>query len=209
MKKFLIGISFLIISNLSIAQNQKNKSTNEVSFSYNRPTDSHPDMKPNSGIGICANHIFFNSKKVNFITGIEYNRTRITHQTDFYYYGQHLHYTINSIGSPLLIRLNFGERTVFFIETGIFFDYLISTHQTGLVQKYDPLIDSYKTVDVNENVNYTKTDYGFKGGVGVTFHIKSIELFIKNDLVLGMKFVRFDNTEFFNRYFRLSMGIRI
>lgn len=209
MKKLFLLIAISIISNASISQNKKNHFFNELSLSFNRPIDSYYEKKPNLGIGISAYHVFFNDKRVNILTGLDYNRTRITHQTDFYYRGQHLHYTINSIGLPLSIRLNFGRRTIFFIESEIFFDFLISTRQEGLVNKYYPIINSYKTVNVNENVNYTKIDYGAKGGFGFKFFIKDFEFLVKSDLNLGLHFVKFDNTEFFNRYFKLSIGVEI
>jgi len=149
------------------------------------------------GFGVGAYNAFFNQKRFNLITGLEYNivfSNIIFLEDDF---GGRYHY----IGIPANVRVNFGKKVKFFIEAGAFFDPLVIEKRIFVEQE----------ISTNKKTIYMhKPDFGFSGGVGLRIPVKKYEILIKSDYKLGMsRFFDFSRIYYFNGYWRFGVGFKM
>ncbi len=146
--------------------------------------------------------------------GMEYNRTSQFKKSMYeghYSNATDLTYTMNFFSIPLGLRLTMGTKTKFFIEAGGFADLMISAKRTGTLGTY--------ATDTTNQVNYTEqqlvqkvglsSSFGLYGGIGVLIPISKIELVVKPDYKLGLNKLYSEQEDIYNRYFRLTIGIRI
>ncbi len=118
MKNFflVLGLTIILIK-VSYAQNGQSFFFDEFAISANRSGNTDQNAKDCYGFGLGAYHSFWSDKKLNIVTGVEYNRTsqffasmyegHFAHATD-------LNYTINCFSIPAGLRINFGSNLKFF-----------------------------------------------------------------------------------------------
>lgn len=189
---------------------------NEIDVSVNRTASFNNTISVERfGIGVGVKHIFFKPKKINLISGMEYNLNRF--QIDYFYEGHYAHstdvlYTLHNLSIPLYFRLNFGNETKFFFETGGFLDFIFNASRSGTRHIYSSNQTGEKEVEFkNEKASlYSTINYGVSMGVGVSFPLNKYRMFIKPDYKLG--FVDLNSasmTSITNSSIRLSVGIHL
>jgi hypothetical protein len=155
---------------------------------------------------------------VNFKTGIDFNRTNQFHARGPYLghfnFAQDVIYHITSFSIPLNVRVSFGKKRTFFIETGI------SPELTGGKITGTRRIETYQTDNkghtiitvredkLDEGAGLTFVNLGLSGGAGVAIPLnKKFDLILKSDYHFGLRNLDSDNT-IFNRYFRIVVGLK-
>jgi len=197
MKRYLTLIIIFTGTIFCLYSQESEKKTNfspEITLSYNYVNKNLLDAH---GFGAGMYNVFFNQKRFNLITGLEYNmvfRNMVLLGND---YGGHYHY----IGIPANARVNFGKKVKFFIEAGVFFDPIViekrRTHEQNIST-------SRKTTYIH------KPDFGISGGIGLRIPIKEYELLLKSDYKWGMKHLYdFSLIAGYNNYLRFTVGFKV
>jgi len=183
----LLGTTFSVFAQ----ESQKKHFSPEITLSFNCANNSNV-----SGFVTGLYNVFFNQKRCNLITGVEYNvkfRNIILLENDF---RGRFHY----IGIPVNARVNFGKKVKFFIEAGGFFDPIVI--EKRIFAKHE-IPANKKTVFIH------KPDFGFSGGVGLRIPIKKHEFLIKIDHKLTMRrFFDFSRTADLNGLWRIGVGFK-
>jgi hypothetical protein len=207
----LLGLTALAL--LSFGQTNSQLATCEFSLSVNRSNlnvESTED-KVGFGIGIC--YPFFADKRVNLLTGLEYNHTswfinslyesHFSHSTD-------LTYTMNCISIPIGLRLNTGTKTNFFVEAGGFADITVSSNRKGTMHLYSPDENNhliYYEYPIDQDAGLSNS-IGAYIGVGISIPFVIFDLIIKPEYKMGLNNIHSNMDEFQSRYFRVSVGIK-
>lgn len=214
MKKGLI-IIFLTLISLLPAYGQKDTNNIVIFNEFNVNLNLGHDVEQQLGFGMGAYHSIMNQKKVNFIFGLEYNLNR--QLIDYTYEGHYAHasnvrYTIHNLSVPFNLRYNIGKNIKAFIELGIFLDLIVNSKRKGIMHTYLPNENSnivYNEFIFKENARITSPNYGICSGIGIKIPVKKRELIIKSDYKFGIRELDSRGTNFYIRYFRLSIGINI
>jgi hypothetical protein len=215
MRLILVLFSTLILSLASFGQQLRaDLFLDEFMISFNKTTVATLTTLPKSGFGLAGYHAFYKEKQANFVVGLEYNHTRqIKTET---YEGQlaaglGMLYKINSIGVPLLFRLNAGEKIKGFVDLGGYIDVNFWSKRTGLISSFVPNENGVmqpKVYEVDEIADIAAPNAGPLVGIGIKVPYSFYELILKLDYKLGL--VRLDSyhSNIYNSYFRVSAGIR-
>lgn len=210
---FILTLTFYVIT--ICAQTDKHNNSVEVLVSFNRTNLKDQNTENGNGFGLGLYQTFLMDKKVNLIFGLEYNKTT---QVKKSMYGGHfahttdIKYSFNWISIPLNARIYFGKRFKFFIESGAFADIPLSARKEGTSHSYVPDEEGhseYKTTHFNKKASQIRTNLGLSVGLGFMIPISNVSLFIKSDYSYGLRpiFDYFD--EITNKYYRISMGMKI
>ena len=189
MKSFFLLLILIIFGNslLSAQESDDRKKIfpiNEFTFSLNRTAVADENTQDRFGFGIGLYYVFFNQKRCNLITGLEYNRNVQFKKTMYAgHYGNdyNVTYKINNFGLPVCFRVNMGQKIKFFLETGAFVD-----------------------LPVNYEVNL-----GISGGVGLRIPVKKHEILLKGDYKWGMRAIYSYQDSIYNRYWRFIIGFKL
>lgn len=188
---------------------------NEFNISLNKTTLPTGDFEQQLGFGIGAFHSIMNQKKVNFILGLEYNLNRQflnnTYEGHFAN-ATNVQYTIHNMSIPFNLRYNIGKNIRVFIELGGFLDLIVNSKRKGVMHTYFPGENNtivYNEFTFKENAKITSPNFGICGGIGIKIPVKMRELIIKTDYKFGMRELNSAGTDFYIRYFRISIGINI
>jgi len=204
----------LIYATCTLAQKQKsNYIFNEfgISGNYSIALSSRYETHSSFGSGVSICKSFRENSHINPVAGIDYNFTHfeidsIRSAVDHYYTDARFRY--NQFRFPLSLRFQIGKKTKFFIETGTYFNVLLSG---SLIAK------SHKTYLGEEIIKLQKVRLNRRSGIGVTLGmgiqlpVKSGYLIFKADVNKG-----FGNTIlsqgsfteeplFYNSYLRLAV----
>lgn len=213
MKDAIILIGLLIISIGLFGQKKLDLFFDEFCISINKSNVHDENTVDKLGYGLGIYHSFRSEKKMNIIFGWEYNRLsqfkkyeytgHFSHRTDVTYITRYLSF-------PLGCRLNIGTKLKLLIETGGFADLKTGGKYFGTSHSYFP--------DENNNITYHKSQFEERGGlpstagvyceIGFVIPISSINLTIKSGYRTGLS-TSTGYTDFQNRYFRLSIGLKI
>ena len=188
---FLILTVIIGYNSLIFAQESEKKKKiipiNEFTISLNRTTVADKNTQDRFGFGAGLYYAFFNQKRCNLITGLEYNRN-VQFKKSLYggrsYNYYNVTYIINYLGIPAYFRVNIGKRTKFFVETGAFFDFLVFG----------------KTPD--------KVNFGISGGIGLRIPIQKHEILLKGDYKWGMRNLYDYHDYIYNKYWRFTLGFK-
>lgn len=220
MKYFFFILIFIIFGNLLVSAQESEKEKkifpiNEFTLSLNRTTVADNNTQDRFGFGIGLYYAFFNQKRCNLITGFEYNRNAQfkKHINEGYFSNKYnVTYTINNVGIPLYFRVNMGQKVIFFIETGVFFDFFNIGREKGYYKTVIPNpMDSTIRSDsgqFNSKMCY-KTNFGISGGIGLRIPIKEYEILIKSDYKWGMRNIGGGYEGIHNRYWRITIGFKL
>lgn len=184
----------------------------EFNLSVNSTTIANANTENRLGFGLGFNYVFRPDKKLNVVSGLEYDRTSIytkhmiTDRPDTY--SDQMTYYLNNFSVPLVFRYNFFSNFGFFVEAGAFIDALIFSkmkgnytaynHESGVSQSY-----GYKDASV-KNFNY-----GTSLGIGFAIPVYNHNLLVKCDYKFGFRDIDEYDNNLYNRYVRLSIGFRI
>ncbi len=188
---------------------------NEIDVSVNRTLSTrHSEYSERFGFGVGAKHIFFKTKKLNLIPGMEYNLNRF--QIDHIYEGQWLYskdvdYTLHNLSIPLYARWNGGNHIKFFLEAGGFLDLIFAGKRSGTRYTSSPNMTSEKTFEFeNDGAMYSTLSYGTSIGFGVSFPLENYSIFIKPDCKIGFADLRYySDVTNRNSSLRINIGIQL
>jgi hypothetical protein len=229
MKKLISYIVCIIFTLSADAQDKKQSFDNipaldkkrpfpfdELTISGNRTTVGDSYTHDRFGFGTGMYHTSLKKYPVNFIIGIEYNRTNLFKYsggyTGHFSYQRDVTYHLNTISTPLFFRFNFGNRVKFFLETGAYIDINLICSVTGIVET-DSNMDSlghyhYTESKFRQGAELKFFNCGATGGIGVSIPLNSqLDLILKSDYRYGIRNLM-DSDVFFNRYLRAVVGIK-
>lgn len=216
----LWAILLVLIPMFGSAQSERESRTekpqiiDEVSVSGNYTIFHDSNTESRFGFGAGVYRSFFRDKRVALTVGFEF------YQESFYkksIYESHLShsekvtYHLNYLSIPISARLQFGQKTRFFIETGAFMDLFVAgrakgTHYSYLPDENNQLV--YTEQKFNNKRRAPSVNVGLSGGLGLKIPIKQVELVIRPEYRYG--FIGLDNGydgKTVNQYVRLSLGI--
>lgn len=219
---FLISIIMVLCNSLVYAQEPEKEKRiypiNEFVFSLNRTTVADGNTKDRFGFGAGLYHAFFDKKRCNLITGLEYNRnSQLKKQINTYdAWGSknyNVTYSINNFGIPVCFRVNIGQKVRFFVEAGAFFDFIILGREKGTNETviYNPIDSTRQQYDgpINNKASYNVPNFGIQGGVGLRIPVQKHEILLKGDYKWGVRNLN-DHPEYiYSRYWRLSIGFKL
>lgn len=197
------------IGNSAFSQDKTKFFLDEFSVSINQTPYNKYDIESRRGFGIGAYHIFKPEKKINIIVGAEYNR--VSQFVKYVYEGHFANsrgitYTANYLSIPIGVRATIGNKVKFFIETGAFVDFVISSNEKGIYNSYLPSAER----KFDQKANFSNF-VGAYLGIGLSVPISKYEIYIKPDYKFG-----FSNNEVgsgmgpvvLDRYVRINLGFR-
>lgn len=212
MKRWLIITSiFFFFFKLYGQKNRNYFFFDEIGVSVNRTNLKDNNTEDRYGFGIGLYHSFMSNKKFNFIFGFEFNRTSQFKNRMYegrYAYSTDLIYNINSISIPFNLKFNIGKIPIIFFEAGVFMDLLINGNRKGIMHKYSYSQNSYEEFEINRKADLSSVNYGFAFGLGIRIPVDKFELIIKPDYKLGLLKLYSYNNNIYNRYFRLTIGMK-
>lgn len=214
MKHRIAFLVLIIMGTVSHAQNISEIFFNEFLFSLNKTNIGVEYPEGRMGFGLQLHHAFFEEKRANLVFGIEYNRTN--QYIDSLYESRNrqfvdLTYHFNNLSFPLGFRYSFGRITRIFIEAGGFADVLLYANRKGtkiafVTDENDQLVRQESQID--EKAQLTSI-LGVYAALGLRIPVSKMELIIKPEYKYGINEYDTDIDDFSNRYFRLSIGLKI
>jgi hypothetical protein len=218
MKSFFLILVLVVFGNtLVFAQESDDKEKivpiYEITFSLNRTTVADANTENRFGFGMGLYYTFFNQKRCNLITGLEYNRNV---QLKKHTYGGHfsnnynVRYTINNLGLPLYFRVNMGQKVMFFVEAGAFLDFIIAGREKGEYKTIISIDSTTKKYDgkFDNPISYKMPNFGISGGIGLRIPVKGHEIVVKVDYKWGMRNINKGYESLYNKYWRFTLGFK-
>ncbi len=215
MKNLILILAFIFSYSLTFGQGDSTFFFDEFSISLNETNVNDNNTNDGIGFGIGAYHAFSADKKVNLIIGFEYNKTsqfktimyegHFAHSTDLTYY-------INSVSIPLTVRVNFGNKSKAFVETGPFLDLNIRARKKGTMHTYLPNANNqieYNEYEFDGKANISNLNYGISFGLGIDIPLSKYKLMIKPEYKFGVTSLYDYGDQIFNRYFRIMIRVKI
>lgn len=205
----ILVLSFIIIGLTTITNAQEErKVNNEVFLSVN-----YSMTAPNLGHGLMAygfgfHHYFFSAKKINLISGLEYNRGNFFIEklaTGHYGNMEDITYHVLRISVPLKGRVNFGNQIKLFLDLGAFLD--IDLDSKMEYEKFP--FPTFAEDDPNESNLYPAEmggNYGFSLGGGSSIPIQKYRLSFLLEYKYGLKEIYEEYDPFRHHYIRLNIG---
>lgn len=218
MKSLTITLFFLLF--FSILNGQEDSISfflNEFEISINRTNLEDENTEDRFGFGLGAFHSMMDSKKINLIFGFEYNLTnqlkKIIYEGHFAH-ATNVEYMIHNLSIPLNVRYNIGNKVKFFIQSGTFVDLIVNSIKKGIMHTYLPDQNNnivYKEFSFKEKAGLSNLNYGFIGSIGLQIPNKWKKILIlKTEYKLGLNnLLIMNNINFYNRYWILTVGLKI
>jgi hypothetical protein len=210
MKKIIIVLFFSIASFSLFCQTfDKNAKYpfffNEFNVSVNYSAIGFGEYYGKFGFGLNAYRVMFKEKKLNLLTGIEYNLTR-QFWADLHIYGYLTNYKdvtfcLGFISIPLNFRINFGQNIKIFLELGAYIEFCMHATYKGRYSDNGHANEFKKGYFIDPQIRY-----GFSGGIGVRIPVNKYEIIIKPDYKFGLP-SNIDGP--YNRYIRLNFGFAL
>lgn len=204
----------IVISLHGNGQEKRDWFLDEINISANRTNLKNDNTDDRNGFGLGVSHSFMSEKRLNIILGIEYNRTSQFKKSIYeghFTSSKDVTYTLNSLSVPFLVRFNFGYKGSFFVETGFFSDFMISSNRKGTKNSFYSVNSqppAYHETQFNENARL-QTSAGISFGLGTRIPIGKNELIIKPDYKYGISELRdLSMDHIYCRYLRLVIGMK-
>lgn len=179
----------------------------EFSVSVNRTNVQDDNTEDIFGFGLGVYRGFMADKMLNVMVGLEFNRTSQFKKFMYESHSSHsaeVTYSLNCISIPVGLRVNVGSKTKFFIEAGGFGDLAISSNRSGTLHGPD-VFTPPKDFDKKAGLSPT---VGIYFGMGMRIPISRFELVVKPEYKLGLTKLYSGYDDIYNRYFRLSFGLK-
>lgn len=188
---------------------------NEFSLSVNQTNLTNDRANDRFGFGGGIYRSLTTKKKNNLVFGFEFNRSSQFVKEMYvghYGYSTDLTYYINCLSVPLTLGLNFGNKTKFIIEPGIFMDLSLGAKRKGTMHDYSPNQNNqptYKEYNFSQGVGISNPNFGPSLGIGLKIPISKQELIIRTDYKLGLRELSGEVDQIYNCYLRLMIGLKI
>jgi hypothetical protein len=132
-----------------------------------------------TGFGLSIRKIWFDAKKVNLISGLLFEKTK--YHEDYLLCGPNcsyrdINFSLYSFSIPLMARLNFGKKHIFFIEGGPTIDVIPINHGKGTYHIYDMLTGVSSENEISGNFDHDYLYLGVNSGLGIIFPLSTINL---------------------------------
>ncbi|MGM0478842.1 MAG: outer membrane beta-barrel protein [Bacteroidota bacterium] len=185
---------------------------NELDISVNRTISTrYSEYNERFGIGVGAKHIFFKPKKLNLVTGMEYNMNRF-HIDNIYEghwsYSKDVDYTLHNLSIPLYARWNVGNKIKFFLEAGGFLDFIVAGKRSGTRHTSSSNLTGEKVFEFEDDGDIYSVSYGTSMGFGVSFPLENYSIFIKPDCRIGFADLSY-YSYVTNSSLRINIGIQL
>ena len=199
---------------VSIAQkNSYDYFINEAGVSVNHSVfvSGNYGTKTSFGGGVALYRSFRENTHINPVIGVDYNFTGFTVESirvDMDYYYKNASFRYHQIRVPYSVRFHVGKQRTFFMEPGLFLNFLAggtikgTTHTTELGQ-------------VTESPFKTRIDehfgLGASFGVGTQIPLKTGRLLLKADILKGLSNTSYENQGsvsgplYYNSYLRFMV----
>jgi hypothetical protein len=217
-KKSIMKLSIFIFFAITFLQTQGQEKFDfffdEIAISVNRTNLENENTEDRYGFGIGINHSFRQEKSLNIMFGLEYNKTSQFKKNMYeghYADATDLTYNINYISVPIGLRYNVGKKVKIFTEFGGYADLNINTNRQGTLHTYLPNDNNqidYKEMPIDERISLANS-YGIYVGIGIRIPIYNYELIIRPDFKYGINELYSYQDDIYNRYFRLSIGLKM
>lgn len=212
-KRLLSVIVLAVISLVGYGQDKKESPIffNEFEVSVNRThiigKNAEGNGKARFGFGVGMYRAFFEPKKVNLITGLEYNQTRqfwknnsIPKATE-----RDVTVTLHTIAVPVMARYSVGGKVKFMVEGGAFVELNVHATRKGFRTSIPPFGGPSNEVPFKGGrETLFPVNYGATGGIGMRIPVKQYAITVKTVYRLGLH-----NMDFLNCYYRLAVGFKI
>lgn len=218
--KHLLTFTCSILVSVCIAQTEGEGETkqiqivDEVSVSINYSTFWDNNTSGRFGFGVGVYRSFFREKRVNLNTGIEFNQMsqekKLMYESHFAH-NENVTYHIYNFSIPASARIQFGQRTIFFVEAGAFVDFLLAASSRGTRISYVPDENNqvvYSEKKFTQKERFSSINAGLSFGLGLRIPIKKIELLLRPDYRYGLVKLASNQDDVYNRFARLSLGVR-
>lgn len=164
------------------------------------------------GFGLGASATIWKDDLINLVPGVEFHQTRYFegHETIGHFYSyEDLTYIRNCISIPLAARVNVLRAPGLFVEGGVFWDWVISARQHGILHSAIPDPNwqvNHKYTDINEPVDL-QNSLGYSVGLGCRIKSSRFDFLIKPEYRHSFKNVCNSYMEPLRSYFKLNAGI--
>ncbi len=206
MKQLLVLLSLFYASNTIFSQDSSKFFFDEFNFSFNKTNLKDKNTQDMNGLGFGIYHTYFAYKPYNVIFGLEYDLTRhfikYVNMDSPAGYGTNETDNLNSLVIPCGLRYNLGNQIKFFIEPSVYLDLLFRIRSSGTMHMNVGNISEYQY-----NNNESSASIGYNLGLGIQIPISTYYLIIKPDYCYS-KFYS-SGILIYNKYFRISVGIKI
>jgi hypothetical protein len=207
-------LSFLFIFQAR-GQRENSYFINEFSLSVNRTMLYDDNTENRFGFGGGVYGTFLAKKKINILTGMEYNMTSQFKNEMYeghYAYSTNVTYFLANISLPVTARINVGKKIKFFVEAGAFIDMCVGSRREGTMHTYH-MEDNYHFVYTEHTFSgggdCATFNYGPSCGIGLKIPVSKHELLFKTDYKCGL-YVLYDYLDQIeNRYLRIMVGFII
>lgn len=203
----LVLIFVMLFHQVSSAQDSKRinfEAFISTNYSNIEPSLGHGLL----GYGIGMHSCFFSSKKINLITGLEYNRNNFYVEkllTGHYGSQTDITYHIDHLTLPLIGRINFGDRVRKFVNLGAYLDMVLKSIKEHPSWQFPPSTENDQDEMVKSDANLNG-DYGISLGGGVSFPIDKYRLSFLLEYKHGLNIIYDDYEEFKMYQVKLNIG---
>jgi hypothetical protein len=209
MKTVLLFLIACFLLHPSHAQDiQKPFLINEFHISINRTNVADATTENGLGYGFGAYHVANNTKKVNFVFGVELNRNSQFKKSfgDKFTSFSNVRFTMNYLSFPLIVRFNIIKplNSIFF-EGGPFVDVYLFGREKG---NYTTTIFQNNTSGVINVDSYSRNNFGVSFGFGIKLALEKYFIILKQDYKYGFLPVKSDaGFSMTNSYYCFSLGL--
>ena len=185
----------------------------EISGSMNRSSVHDQNTEDRYGFGLGVYHSFMSDKRVNIAFGREFNQISQFKKHvpgGHYYHNYDVTYISRYISFPLSCRYNIGQKIKLFIEGGAFADLAVGGRHHGTQHSIIPEENGqFKTTIIDfDHRGGLPSSYGVFGGIGVKVPLSRFQIIIRPEYKIGLNEWLINYQEYYNKYFRLSIGIK-
>ena len=170
------------------------------------------------GFGAGVYHSFRKNKRMELITGVEYNQTNLFREVYFEDSVTHLSnvkYNLNCISLPFKARFSTGKKMKLFFETGLFIDFYCLASEVGerVTKTVVGGVNTYTSSDYSNISVFPAVNFGPQSGIGMTIPVKENAILIMADYKFGVLPLYKNNVykynAVYNRYLRFIVGFKL
>ena len=212
LSKLLFIILFFLISKTALVQNRIDSDFifNEFTVSLNHTSVENQNTANRLGLGIGMYKSWRDSYLFGFVSGISYNQT--SQFKNYITMGQMYNYSkatfiLHSFSIPFLMRLNFGSRTKFFIESGMFAE--ITAQGTCKATAIFYSFSGPTEVRAIKDKGIFGNNFGAIANVGFLFPVGNYEILSKFGYQFGFNSFGFGHESLRNVFLSASLGFKL
>ncbi|MDQ3141215.1 MAG: hypothetical protein M3Q56_03095 [Bacteroidota bacterium] len=212
MKSIRIFLVYIAIQTTMSGQEIRNHLLDQFFLSINRSNEYCNSCENRFGYGVGVYHTFQRDSRMNFLSGLEFNRTiQFAESVTIGHFGgyENVTYSKNCISIPFTVRLPIAAQQRIFAEAGGFWDWVINSTIKGVVHSFVPDGSGQiqnKYFEIKEDAGFVNS-FGVSFGLGIRIPGNRYDFIIKPDIKFKFNRWNFDIDRRFTRYFRLNAGV--